>query len=105
MITIRITGTDKAEYEVQAKPGMTLMEAAKAKSIPGVDADCGGNAACGTCAMSFGQGWEHLLEGRGADEDDMLEFSVETPSKCRLSCQIELSDQMDGLTAVVETER
>lgn len=105
MINIRITGTDQAEHELQGKPGMTLMEVARAKSIPGVDADCGGNAACGTCAMSFNGDWAHLLEGRSEEESDMLEFSVESPSKCRLSCQVELTDQMDGLTAVVETER
>lgn len=105
MVKITITDADEKAYELDGKPGLTLMEVAKAKDIRGIDADCGGNAACGTCAVSFGAGWEHMLTDRSAEEDDMLEFAVDAPEKCRLACQIELTDQMDGLIAVVETER
>lgn len=104
MIEISIVDADKTEHALQAKPGMNLMEVAKAKDIRGIDADCGGNAACGTCAISFGEKWQHLLAGRTEAEDDMLEFSVQEPANCRLACQVEVTDDMAGLEIVVETE-
>ncbi|GAA6208477.1 2Fe-2S iron-sulfur cluster-binding protein [Cognatishimia sp. WU-CL00825] len=105
MVKIIIVDADKAAHELEVTAGTTLMEAAKNNSIRGVDADCGGAAACGTCAMSFSPDWLHLLESRSEEEDDMLEFSVESPEKCRLTCQITLTDEMDGLHATVETEQ
>lgn len=105
MIEISFVDADKKQHNLQAKPGMTLMEVAKAKDIRGIDADCGGNAACGTCAISFGDNWNHVLEGRSEEEDDMLEFAVQEPGKCRLACQVQVTDDMAGMIAVVETEQ
>ncbi|WP_299850853.1 2Fe-2S iron-sulfur cluster-binding protein [uncultured Roseovarius sp.] len=104
MLTISFIDTAKKKHEVETQVGVTLMEAAKAKAIPGIDADCGGSCACGTCAVSFSDEWKHLLDGRSKEEEDMLEFSVETPGNCRLACQITLTEAMNGLHAVVETE-
>lgn len=105
MVKVTIVDSDKVEHTIEGKVGMSLMEVAKAKSIRGIDADCGGNAACGTCAVSMLKEWKHLLEQRTEEEADMLEFSVEKPEECRLSCQIELTEDMDGISAIVETER
>lgn len=105
MVKVTLIDADKVPQELEGKAGMSLMEVAKAKDVRGIDADCGGNAACGTCAISLSGDWVHLLEGRSDEEADMLEFSVEEPEKCRLACQILLTDQMDGVIATVETER
>lgn len=105
MIEISIVDADKKQHALQATPGMNLMEVAKAKDIRGIDADCGGNAACGTCAISFGEKWRHLLESRTEAEDDMLEFTVQDPANCRLACQVEVSEDMAGLEIIVETEQ
>lgn len=105
MIDITFVDADKKKHDLQAKPGISLMEVAKAMDIRGIDADCGGNAACGTCAISFGDGWAQQLEGRSEEESDMLEFAVQEPSKCRLACQVQVTEDMAGLVAVVETEQ
>ncbi|WP_171210248.1 MULTISPECIES: 2Fe-2S iron-sulfur cluster-binding protein [unclassified Ruegeria] len=105
MIKITLVDADKATHELEVAAGSTLMEAARNNMIRGIDADCGGAAACGTCAMSFSSDWQHILQGRSEEEDDMLEFSVAEPEKCRLTCQIILTEEMNGLHATVETEQ
>jgi len=67
MIEISFVDADKKQHSLQAKPDMSLMEVAKAKDIRGIDADCCGNTACGTCAFSFGENWSHLLDGRSVE--------------------------------------
>ena len=86
------------EHTVDVKPGMTVMEGARDNGIPGIEADCGGACACSTCHVYVANDWVEKLPAIDAMEEDMLDFAYETdPSRSRLSCQLRVSDDMDGL--------
>ena len=85
------------ERTVDATNGESVMEAAIKNSIPGIDADCGGACACATCHVYVDQAF---FEKVGAPEDmeqSMLDFAENVQSNSRLSCQISVSDDLDGL--------
>mmetsp|Transcript_16904 Transcript_16904/g.20298 ORF Transcript_16904/g.20298 Transcript_16904/m.20298 type:complete len:107 (-) Transcript_16904:69-389(-) len=87
-------GTERA---IDATNGESVMEAAIKNSIPGIDADCGGACACATCHVYVD---EAFLEKTGSAEDmeqSMLDFAENVQSNSRLSCQISVSDELDGL--------
>jgi ferredoxin, 2Fe-2S len=94
---IFITATG-AEHAVNADSGMSAMEAAINHNVPGIDADCGGVAACGTCHVYVDDAW---LDKTGPAipgiEADMLSLTDGSQPNSRLSCQIKLTDEMDGL--------
>lgn len=83
--------------EVDAKNGMSVMEAAIANMIPGIDADCGGACACATCHVYVAQDWLKKLKPKDDMEDSMLDFADDVQDNSRLSCQILLSDELDGI--------
>jgi 2Fe-2S ferredoxin len=86
------------EHTVDVKPGMTVMEGARDNGIPGIEADCGGACACSTCHVYVANDWVEKLPAIDAMEEDMLDFAYETdPSRSRLSCQLRVTDDMDGL--------
>ena len=87
--------------EVDAKPGQSIMEAAVANMIPGIDADCGGACACATCHVYVGEDWADKLKPRDDMEESMLDFAEDVRETSRLSCQILMKDELDGIT--VET--
>ena len=99
----KIIFTDHAgtSREVDAKPGTSIMEAAVANMIPGIDADCGGACACATCHVYVGQDWMDKLKPKDDMEESMLDFAEDVRDTSRLSCQILMSDELDGIT--VET--
>lgn len=104
MLNITIVDSDKIAHDLRVETGVTLMEVAKAAAVAGIDGDCGGNCACGTCAVSLSMAqWSFLLDDKSEAERDMLEFTVENPAACRLACQIRLDPDMDGLTVAVAT--
>jgi ferredoxin, 2Fe-2S len=82
---------------VEAPEGITLMEAAKQASIPGIDAECGGGCTCATCQVYVDSDWIQRMEPPSESEADMLEFAYDRRDNSRLSCQIHLSDSLDGL--------
>lgn len=84
--------------EVEAKAGISVMEAAVQNMVPGIDADCGGACACATCHVYVKEGWMDKLKPRDDMEDSMLDFAEDVQDNSRLSCQILLSDELDGLT-------
>jgi 2Fe-2S ferredoxin len=87
---------DKA---VSGRPGDSLMQAASAAGIDGIAADCGGVLTCATCHVYVSQAWSAKLAPPIADESSMLEFvAAERRTGSRLSCQITLSEALDGLT-------
>ena len=65
--------------------------------IPGIDADCGGACACATCHVYVDNKWIEKLSPKDDSEEDMLDFAFEVKSNSRLSCQITVSDELDGL--------
>lgn len=84
--------------EVEAESGSSAMRAALIAGVRGIVADCGGEAACATCHVYVDDAWSDKTGDVGLDEDDMLELT-ECPrqSNSRLSCQIRMSDELDGL--------
>jgi len=94
---IFIDNTGK-ETTVEAENGMTVMEVAVRNSIPGIDADCGGACACATCHVYVDQAWMEKVGKAQSMEEDMLDFAFDVRENSRLSCQIKVSDAIDGIT-------
>ena len=85
-------------HEVEVPNGYTVMEGARDNNIPGIEADCGGSCACSTCHVYVDQSWVDRLPERDAMEEDMLDFAWEPdPVRSRLTCQLRVSDDLDGL--------
>ena len=85
------------EHEIEVSNGLTVMEGANKNKIPGIDADCGGACACATCHVYVDNKWIEKLSPKDDSEEDMLDFAFEVKSNSRLSCQITVSDELDGL--------
>ena len=90
-----------AEREVEVPAGWSVMEGAVKNSVPGIVAECGGACACATCHVYVRQEWEAKIPPKSDMEEAMLEFVQERKSNSRLSCQIKVTAEIDGL--VVET--
>ena len=85
-------------HEVEVRPGMTVMEGARDNGIAGIDADCGGACACSTCHVYVDPAWVDQLPPRDPMEEDMLDFAWKPdPARSRLTCQIKVTDALDGL--------
>ena len=89
---------DNKIYTVDVQKGLTVMEGAIQNDIPGIDADCGGSMSCATCHVYVKEDWYNKLPKKEMGEDDMLDQAHEPNSKSRLSCQIMVSDDLDGLS-------
>ena len=85
------------EHVVDANSGDSVMQAAISNTVPGIDADCGGACACATCHVYVDADWQAAVGERSDTENDMLEFASNVESNSRLSCQIVITDAMDGL--------
>ena len=92
---------DGKNHEVDAKPGTTVMENAVKNSVPGIEAECGGACACATCHVYVDDAWKEKVGDPDAMEEDMLDFAWEVKPNSRLSCQIKVTDEMDGLVVNV----
>ena len=77
--------------------GLSVMEGAIQNNIPGIDADCGGGMACATCHVYVKEDWFNKLPEKAEGEDDMLDQAYEPSPSSRLSCQIIVSNELDGL--------
>jgi 2Fe-2S ferredoxin len=88
---------DGTESVVDVKPGLTVMEGAVKNNVPGIDADCGGACACATCHVFVDAAWVAKTGEKSAMEDSMLEFAEDVQPNSRLSCQIKITEEMDGL--------
>jgi ferredoxin, 2Fe-2S len=86
-----------SEQTVEGHAGMTVMETAVKNMVPGIDADCGGACACATCHVYVDPGWLEKTGQRNPMEEDMLDFAFDVRDESRLSCQIKVSDALDGL--------
>ncbi len=83
---------------VDAEDGSTVMEAALKNSIPGIEAECGGACACATCHVYVDDAWVEKLGKAEQMEEDMLDFAFDVRPNSRLSCQIKVRAEIDGLT-------
>jgi ferredoxin, 2Fe-2S len=95
---IDITG---ARHVVDGKPNTTVMQNAKDNSVPGILADCGGACACATCHVIVDEGWVSRIPAASEVELQMLEFAINREANSRLSCQIKVEDDLDGLVVRV----
>ena len=84
-------------HTVDVQNGLTVMEGAVQNNIPGIDADCGGSMACATCHVYVKEDWFNKLPKKEDGEEDMLDMAFEPKKNSRLSCQIMVSDELDGL--------
>jgi len=88
---------DDQKFEVDAANGSTVMENAIKNSVPGIEAECGGACACATCHLYVDEAWQAKVGGAEVMEEDMLDFAWEVQAGSRLSCQIKVTDELDGL--------
>lgn len=94
IVYIEFSGT---EHVVEVPTGMSVMKGAVQNDIPGIDADCGGSCACATCQVYVDEAWRERAGTQSEMEASMLEFADHVQPNSRLSCQIEVSDALDGL--------
>ena len=85
------------EQTVDGLPGMSVMETAVKNMVAGIDADCGGACACATCHVYVDEAWLDKTGDKSAMEESMLDFAENVEPNSRLSCQIKVSDALDGL--------
>ena len=86
---------------IDVENGATVMEAAIRNGIPGIEAECGGACACATCHVYVEPEWVAKVGARNPMEEDMLDFAFDVRDNSRLSCQIKVSDVLDGLRVKV----
>ena len=85
---------------IEVDNGLSVMEGAIQKDIPGIDADCGGSMACATCHVYVEDKWFDKIPKAEDAENDMIDMAFEPKKNSRLSCQIIVSDELDGLEVV-----
>jgi 2Fe-2S ferredoxin len=88
---------DGTEHVVEVRKGLSVMEGAVKNNIPGIDADCGGACACATCHVYVDEAWRSKTGEASAMEESMLDFADNVEPSSRLSCQIRVNDDLDGL--------
>ncbi|WP_182085764.1 2Fe-2S iron-sulfur cluster-binding protein [Aureimonas sp. ME7] len=101
MTSIIFIAHDGTRYDVDAADGSSVMQNAIRNDIPGIDADCGGACACATCHVYVEEGFLDRLPPMEPMEEDMLDFAVDVRANSRLSCQIRVRPELDGLTVSV----
>ena len=84
-------------HTIEIANGLSVMEGAVQNNIPGIDADCGGSMACATCHVYVKEEWFNKLPKKEDGEEDMLDMAFEPKTNSRLSCQLMVSEQIDGL--------
>jgi len=97
MAKIKFIQHDGQEIVVEASNGSTVMNAALDNMVSGIDADCGGECSCATCHVIVDDAWIGRLDKPSAQEESMLDLNPDREPNSRLSCQIPVSDALDGL--------
>jgi len=101
MAAITFIQPDGTSRTVEAEPGSTVMEAAIRNAVPGIEAECGGACACATCHVYVDEAWREATGEPQPMEEDMLDFAYDVRPNSRLSCQIRVTDALDGLTVAI----
>lgn len=98
MVKITYIEFSGAQHQVDVESGLTVMEGARNNNVPGIEADCGGACACSTCHVYIDSDWVEKLPEKDPMEEDMLDFAYEPdPNRSRLTCQVKVTDELDGL--------
>jgi 2Fe-2S ferredoxin len=101
MTKITYIAPDRTRFDVDAENGSTVMENAIRNGVPGIEAECGGACACATCHVYVDEGFTDVVGSPEPMEEDMLDFAYDVRPNSRLSCQIKVRDELDGLTVTV----
>jgi ferredoxin, 2Fe-2S len=101
MAMITYIAFDGTRFEIEAENGSTVMENAIKNAVPGIEAECGGACACATCHVYVDENWADVVGEPQPMEEDMLDFAYDVRPNSRLSCQIKVSDELDGLVVSV----
>ena len=99
LFMVKITFIDSSDNArtIEADVGATVMESAIKNDIPGIEAECGGACACATCHVYVDEAWFEKTGGPSPMEEDMLDFGFDIKPNSRLSCQIKMTAELDGL--------
>ncbi|OCW57984.1 2Fe-2S iron-sulfur cluster-binding protein [Hoeflea olei] len=97
MTKITLVAFDGTRFDVDAVNGSTVMENAIRNSVPGIEAECGGACACATCHVYVDEAWTDAVGTPQPMEEDMLDFAYDVRPTSRLSCQIKVRDELEGL--------
>ena len=92
-------------HTIEVASGLSIMEGAVQNNIPGIDADCGGSMACATCHVYVKEEWFNKLPKKEDWEEDMLDMAFEPKQNSRLSCQLIVSDELDGFVVNIPSEQ
>lgn len=88
---------DGTVHKVDAEIGATVMETALKGGVTGIVAECGGSCTCATCLVHVDEAWTDKVGARTAEEEDQLDFAFDVRPNSRLSCQIKVTEALDGL--------
>ena len=105
MAKITYNTNDSKTHTIDVQNGLTVLEGAVQNDIPGIDADCGGGMACATCHVYVKEDWWDKLPDKEDGEEDMLDMAYEPNKFSRLSCQIIVSDELDGLEVSIPSKQ
>lgn len=97
MARITFVESDGTKHQVEADDGYTVMEVARDNDVPGIEAECGGVGACATCHIYVDQAWTAVAGEAGRTERELLEMVEDRRAESRLSCQIHIRSELDGL--------
>ena len=103
----KITYIENSGYSqtIEVTNGLSVMEGAVQNDIPGIDADCGGGMACATCHVYVKEEWLNKLPAKEDGEEDMLDMAYEPNKFSRLSCQVIVSNELDGLVVSIPSKQ
>lgn len=101
MVEITFVEFDGSRRKCEASAGMSVMEVAIQNEVRGIDADCGGACACATCHVYIADRWLEVTGNRSQMENDMLEFAIDVRENSRLTCQLKVSEALNGLVVTV----
>jgi len=96
---------DGKSHEIEVANGLSVMEGAVQNNIPGIDADCGGSCACATCHVYVDEKWFIKLPKKDSAEEDMLDMAYEPKKFSRLSCQLTVTNELDGLVVKMPSKQ
>ena len=92
-------------HQIEVANGLTVMEGAIQNNIPGIDADCGGSCACATCHVYVDEKWFIKLPKKDSAEEEMLDMAFEPKKFSRLSCQLTVTNELDGLVVKMPSKQ
>ena len=92
-------------HQVEVANGLSVMEGAVQNNIPGIDADCGGSCACATCHVYVDEKWFNKLPNKESAEEDMLDMAYEPKKFSRLTCQIVVTEELNGLVVKMPSKQ